>query len=210
MNHRPFTFDDFDEIDRKIVELRLVESAPPPPSFSEEELAAAKQQAYGHGVEIGRREVETGLLQQVAGLTAAIEVHLSDLSRQEAKRDAAFERDAVALALAMFKKLAPSLAAKGALDEVERLLNECMAERHDEPRLVVRVHDSMLEALQTRVAALTDARHFGGKIVLLSEPNFAPSDIRVEWADGGAERRVAAILAAIERLTLESIPTQPS
>lgn len=203
-----FTFEDFDEIDRKIVELRLVESAPPPPSFSEEELAAAKQQAYGHGIEIGKREIETGLLQQIAGLAAAIEVHMSDLSRQEARREANFQRDAVTLALSMLKKLAPAYAAKGALDEAERLLNECMEERYDEPRLVVRVHESMLEPLKERIAALTDARHFGGKVVMFSEPNFAPSDVRVEWADGGAERRVALVLAAIERLTIESIPTQ--
>jgi flagellar assembly protein FliH len=203
-----FTFDDFDEIDRKIVELRLVESAPPPPSFNEEQLAAAKQQAYGHGVEVGKREIETGLLQQIAGLAAAIEVHLSDLSRQEAKREAGFQRDAVTLAIAMLKKLAPTLAAKGALDEAERLLNECMEERYDEPRLVVRVHESMLEPLRQRIATLADARHFGGKVVMFSEPDFAPSDVRVEWADGGAERRVAVILAAVERLAIESLPPQ--
>ena len=41
-------------------------------------------------------------------------------------------------------------------------------------------------------------RGFAGKLILIAEDNLGPSDCRVEWADGGAERLYERLFAQIE------------
>lgn len=203
---RKFEYGDFEDFDAKVVQLELVDTPPPPPTFSEEELSAAKTIAFGHGQAAGRNEVETGLLQRVAGLVAAIEVHMVDLTRQESGRQERFARDAAALAVAMLRKLSPALASKNGLTEIEHVIAATFEEQAEEPRIVIRVHDSMLDPLQARIGALAESRQFAGRLVLLAEPTLGPGDIRVEWADGGAERRVAVVLETLERMVAEAAP----
>lgn len=203
---RKFEFGDFEDFDAKVVQLELVDTPPPPPTFTEEELSAAKAAAFAHGQAAGRNEVETGLLQRVAGLVAAMEVHMTDLARQETARQERFARDAAALAIAMLRKLSPALVAKNGLAEIEHLIAATFEEQADEPRVVIRVHDTMLDPLQARIGVLAESRQFAGRLVLLAEPSLGPGDVRVEWADGGAERRVAVVLETMERLIAEAVP----
>ena len=58
----------------------------------------------------------------------------------------------------------------------------------DEPRIVVRVADDLLDALRDRLSQVARAAGFQGKIVLLSDDTLQDSAVRLEWADGGAER----------------------
>ena len=44
----------------------------------------------------------------------------------------------------------------------------------------------------------THASGFDGRLVVLAEPDIAPGDCRIEWADGGLKRDRAATEAAIE------------
>ena len=45
---------------------------------------------------------------------------------------------------------------------------------------------------------MKNATSFAGDIVLLGEPNMGDLDCRVEWPDGGSERKQAAVQHQIE------------
>ena len=110
----------------------------------------------------------------------------------------AIESDAAELAFAIANKLAPALMARQPMEEVRALVAECLQMMPMEPRMVIRIPDSLIEPLQEKIDQITVQAGFEGKIALLAEPSLTGADCRVEWADGGAERDVAALSYKIE------------
>ncbi|HEX2752598.1 MAG TPA: flagellar assembly protein FliH, partial [Alphaproteobacteria bacterium] len=83
-------------------------------------------------------------------------------------------------------------------EEIERVIIENLEVRKDEPRIAVMVPTEHLEILKARVDDMALQRGFAGKLILIADDAMGPSDCRVEWADGGAERLYASLFAQIE------------
>jgi flagellar assembly protein FliH len=66
------------------------------------------------------------------------------------------------------------------------------------PHLVVRVNQALVEAVEARVQRIARERGYEGRLVVIGEPEIAPSDGRIEWADGGVVREQARIEAAVD------------
>src|SRR5690606_37352563 len=116
------------------------------------------------------------------------------------------QEQSVQLALSLVRKLLPTLSQKGALDEVEKMITECLTEAFDEPRIVIRVHDNLLDSLKEKIDTLTASRGFTGKIVLLAEPTIThEGDCRIEWADGGVERNTQKTWQDIEKIAARAL-----
>ena len=169
------------------------EEAPPPaPVFTEEDLALARQEAFQQGLLQGQQE---GLTQAAASqqnaqneaLTRIAEL-MRELQQNAKHQKLKAEEVAVATALAVIGKMLPTYSRKHGFGEVESLIRTCLQNLQEEPRIVIRVADSLLDSLQEKITAITANIGFDGKVVLLADDELAPSDIRIEWADGGAER----------------------
>lgn len=194
---------------------------PPPPTFSQEELDAARQQGfiegesagraagYGQGFADGRN---AGIAEGDAAGRAAVandaNVRLANaldriaagVGNLIAGRDAlnAARRDQpVHIALAIVRKLFPELSRRGGAMEVEGMVRTCLTELMDEPRLVVRCAEDIVGPVRERLEAVSGGS-FGAKLMVLGEPGMAPGDCRIEWAEGGAERSTAALMAEVE------------
>ncbi|RMF10911.1 MAG: flagellar assembly protein FliH [Alphaproteobacteria bacterium] len=176
------------------------EPAEEPPTFSEEELAAAREAAYREGLEAGRAEVLAGIDQRVADATTQIAAAAQALAAEQDERSAHAEREAVTIAHAIARTLAPALAAREPLAEIEGMVRECLAVCYAEPRLVVRVAEDLVDPMKGVVDRITHEQSFAGKLILLGDDRLTGDQCRVEWADGGAERDSAALLAEIDRL----------
>ena len=107
------------------------------------------------------------------------------------------QRDAVAVAVSALRRLMPALAGREAANEISTLFRDCVARLHDEPRIVVRVNDSLLDTLRERLDGIAAGAGFAGRLVLLADPALSPGDARIEWADGGVERTPGAVQAEI-------------
>jgi flagellar assembly protein FliH len=107
-------------------------------------------------------------------------------------------RAAITAAAEITRRLLPSLGKREAIGEVEALIRECLARLHEEPRLVVRVADELLDPVRQRIDQLTAAAGYTGRIILFADPALTSGDARVEWADGGAERDSAALWREID------------
>lgn len=192
------------------------EPPPPPPGFSEEELAAACARARAEGEEAGRAAAlaaaeasrEQALLQAERRLAAVLQQLFGELDQ----RARLAEQQALETATAILRRLFPELARRHGETEIVALLGECLALAHEEPRVVVRAADLQLDALRERLAGLREGAGFEGRVVLLADADLGPSDVRVEWADGGmerdAERTWREIDAVIQR-TLAAAADEP-
>ena len=66
------------------------------------------------------------------------------------------------------------------------------------PHLVVRVNAALVEAVEAHVQRIARERGYEGRLVVMGEPDIAPGDGRIEWADGGIVREQAHIEAAVD------------
>ncbi|HYD18988.1 MAG TPA: hypothetical protein VEF76_10960, partial [Patescibacteria group bacterium] len=123
---------------------------------------------------------------------------LERLILAEDKREIQKMMDTVRLTARVTHKLLPRFAERYSMDEIERVITEAIEARRDEPRIAITVPTQHMEALKSGIDALAAKQGFGGKVILLSDDARSPSDVRVEWADGGAERLYERLYAQIE------------
>lgn len=184
-----------------------------PSGISEEELAVARALAFDEGRAAGRaeagRSVENTLAATLDEIADGVSRTLADLDRELG----ALRVDVARLAVAVAGKLSSRLLARAPLAEVEALIAECLAEHHEEPRIVVRLAEELLDSLRARLDPLVARQGFAGRVILIGEPGFVGADCRIEWPDGGVERRTAvieaAVAAAVGRFAaLSALPSQ--
>jgi flagellar assembly protein FliH len=176
-------------------------AVPAPPMYSEAEMQGAcdvaRRQGEEAGATRGRNEAVAAFDKQVASALTAIAQQTAAIAKSVAAEAAAAGKS-VDLALAIVRKLHPALIERQGLAEIETVLGQCLESLKQEPRLVAYVHSARLDALQERLAQVSAASGFEGRVVLIGDDEMGQSDCRVEWADGGVEREAGRIWRAIE------------
>ena len=165
-----------------------------------------KSDAYSQGLEEGRRQALDEIENATKNLLAQVEQAAHGLFSQRAQLEASLKQEMVQLAYSIASKLAPALLRSHPMTEIETLIEDCMATMIKEPRLVVRVAEPLIDAVNERIEDLKAATSFPGDIVLVGEPSFGPQDCRVEWPDGGTERKhdltISQIESAVQRFVM--------
>jgi flagellar assembly protein FliH len=178
-------------------------NAPEPPKYGEAEIAAARAEGRAEGVLAGRAEAEATIAAHAGQALERAGAGIAELLSDRARLHQQLAAQSVQTVMAVVGRAMPELARRNTLIEVEGLVRTCLAELYDEPRVVIRAADPIVDALQKDIDRLAAACGFTGKIALFGDPEMAPTDCRVEWADGGAERNFdetwRAIEAAMER-----------
>jgi flagellar assembly protein FliH len=179
--------------------------APEPPKYGEAEIAAAREAGRAEGVTQGRAEAEASLAARVAATADAIGGAVAELIAGRERLHAELAADSVRTALAVLERALPELARRHAMIEIEGLVRTCLTELYDEPRVVIRAADAVIDSLQQNIDRVAATCGFTGKIALLGDPAMADTDCRVEWADGGAERSFEATWRAIEDVIARNV-----
>jgi flagellar assembly protein FliH len=187
---KKFLFDQND-FDKKQV-------AEPPPLFSAEQLALAQAQALAEGRQEGIRETRAAQEEQIAQMLARMIAQTEKLAAAEERREIEKCVDATKLAMRVAHKLLPQFSERFALAEIERVILAAVASRRDEPRIAVTVPAAHFEALKARIDEATLEKGYAGKVILIADDALAPTDCRVEWADGGAERLYERLFSQVE------------
>ncbi len=180
----------------------------PPALYTEEDrerfIAEATQQGYQDGQQAALSSIEASsseLLNAIAGqLNGMSQTHIDGVGN--------IRKEAASLAFAIAKKLAPSLMARQPEAEVLQMIEECLSDLHDEPRIVIRANAQVSEILQEKVDQLQAISGFQGKIILVPDEVLLGGDCRIEWADGGVERNMDETLKQMENIVDRFIRTQ--
>jgi flagellar assembly protein FliH len=109
------------------------------------------------------------------------------------------ESQAIQLATAIARKLAPALVTREPMAEIEALAAECFGQILSAPHVIVRINEALLDTTRQRVEEIARNRGYEGRLVVIGEPDIAVGDCKIEWADGGIIRDQAKIELIISK-----------
>ena len=165
---------------------------------AEAERAAAEAAAYAGGLQAGRAEAAAQGQARLADALTRVGLAAAALLNQSDARDAEREAQALAFAEALAQRLAGEALAARHLAGVEEAARAALRHLRGVPHLVLRVSEDIVDEAETLMKRLSREHGFEGRLVVLGEPDMAPGDARLEWADGGVVRERARITAAVE------------
>jgi flagellar assembly protein FliH len=161
-------------------------------------LREAEEQAFQRGFAQGKTDAEAEAAQRSAAALEAVAATLLKMDKSLHAVEARLETEAVEVAVAVARKLAPALIARAPFTEIAALAIACFRNLVKTPHVAVRVNDALLEVTREKLDEIAHRCGLDSRLVVLAEPDLAPGDCRIEWADGGINRDRAAIAAAIE------------
>ncbi|MCC3306561.1 FliH/SctL family protein [Sneathiella sp. HT1-7] len=170
------------------------------PIFTESDVTALKAEAFEQGLREGQNQSQQELETAVAGTMTTISSQLETLMSSHEEKIVALKQDSASLALSIASKLAPALIELAPETEVNKLIEDCLADLHDEPRIVIRANEHVCEKISGKIDEITNRAAFQGNLILLPDETKHAGDCRVEWADGGTERRLEDIEARLEEV----------
>ena len=176
------------------------EQAPQEPTYSQAELAQARADGLAEGHATGLAEGRTETERLAALSIGQMSERLNEIADTVLTHRDSVTHDATAVASAIIQKIAPDLIRRGALDSIEAAISGCLPNLVEEPRIVVRVCDNVLDAIQARIEPMVDASSFSGDVVVIADPTLEESDCTVEWADGGIRLDPSRVWRDIENI----------
>jgi flagellar assembly protein FliH len=156
--------------------------------------------AYRNGFAAAQAQAHAEASQRIATAITKIGETMERLSRGLHGIEARLELEAVDVAVAVARKLAPQLIASQPFKEIEALATDCFRQLITTPVITVRVPEDIYTSAKEKLGDLARSRGFEGRLDVLAESGFAPGDCRIEWADGGISRDALATEAAINEV----------
>jgi flagellar assembly protein FliH len=157
-------------------------------------------EAFANGMATGRDQAMAETAHKISECLNQISGHLHRLAGQEQTRRQDSKRDIAKLAHIIGAKLASTLVGQRPLAELEALVADCFETCQQEPKLLIRVNDALIEPMTQKIDEMKQQMHFEGQITLLGDAGIQPGDGRIEWNDGGAERNGTALNEVIENI----------
>lgn len=183
------------------------EAPPPPPTFSEEDLKAAEREAYKKGFLEGTQEgikqksseqdeINKKIAEALVGFTQNVAPILNDYRTMAVQ----VRQDVPKVALAVAKKVAGQALGENAAASVEEIAARCISAMIKEPKLTVRVHESLAAGLETHVKNLAARLQAAADIVVVPDAAMPVADCKVEWQQGAFARDTAQLWQDIEKI----------
>ncbi|NQV22700.1 MAG: hypothetical protein HQ511_14900 [Rhodospirillales bacterium] len=169
-----------------------------PEVYSSAELEAAREQGFAQGVNAGAEQAGAAIEAQISRLLEHLEQQMAGLAEEARCAQELATRSSTKLALAVAKKLSATLVSRAPMAEMEAMIQTILSEQNNEPRIVIRLSDQMIEPMKQRLETLTGQSGYMGDVVLFADETLSGSACRIEWADGGAERDPNALERAID------------
>jgi flagellar assembly protein FliH len=172
----------------------------PKPMFFQEDLDAAREA----GIAIGREEalgessvrteerlvvLEESLIMQMQALQDVYNTELDSIAS-----------NAIELAVAVCKRVLPHVAEQHAVDEIHALVAQLLPGLLDHPRILVKVAPELVASVDQMLNKTAEQMGFSGVLRAVADAGMGPVDCRVEWGDGGAERKLADLWARVDEL----------
>jgi flagellar assembly protein FliH len=163
----------------------------------ETRLAQAEAAAYDNGMAVAEAQALADSHRLTAAALERAAAAFDRLDGALHNIEARLEAEAVEVAVAVARKLSPALIAREPFEEIAALATECFRHLVAAPHVVVRVNDALYATAREKLEEIARGGGFEGRLVVLAEPEIAPGDCRIEWADGGINRNRAASEAVI-------------
>lgn len=175
------------------------------PTFSEAQLedakAAARKQGYNEGFEAGSAVANQEMLNRERDMKTALEALAERIHETQRGYDhllSVQSRDINQFVLAIARKIAGEALTTRPDLAIQELINMCLPILMHKPRLVLEANKALVESLQDRLKPMLERAGFEGDVQFRVNDHLEPSDTRLEWNGGYAERNTAALWKEIE------------
>jgi flagellar assembly protein FliH len=160
-------------------------------------LAEAETAAHRRGYAEAQTDAKIETDRGIARALERVALSLGEANGALGAIEARLECEAVEVAVAVARKLAPALVEREPFAEIASLASSCFRELIASPHIAIRVGESLYAAAREKLGDIARAHGFEGRLVVLGDPGIAIGDCRIEWADGGVNRDKVAADAAI-------------
>ena len=154
-------------------------------------LAEAETRGYRNGFTAAEAEAAAETARRLTIALERVATSLEKIAQGLTGIEHRLEAEAVEVAVAVARKLAPELIAHEPFAELSALVTDCFRHVTASPHVVVRVPDALYPQAHERLQDIARKVGFEGRLVVLAEPEMGPGDCRIEWADGGVTRDFA-------------------
>ncbi|HAN98079.1 MAG TPA: flagellar assembly protein H [Planctomycetaceae bacterium] len=168
-------------------------------------IADAEKIAFREGFEAAKKEAEQKSASQLERIATDMKLLIGRLAALETQ----LEREAIDVAAAIARQLAPALIARQPLAEIEALVVDVLSHVRSAPHVAIRVAPEMAETAGARLKKLADERGFASRLVILPDPAIKGGNCLIEWADGGVSRDMQAIDARIQQAIQSFLGVSP-
>jgi flagellar assembly protein FliH len=163
-------------------------------------VAEAEARGTRSGYAAGQADAAQETIRRNAMAMEEISRTLNGIAARLGEAQARIEGEAVDIAVAVARKLCAELTSREPLAELTALVTDCLRHLVSTPHLVVRINDGLYDAARARIEPLAKQSGFEGRLVILSDPDIAHGDCKLEWADGGVTSERAATETKIAEL----------
>jgi flagellar assembly protein FliH len=164
----------------------------------ERRRADAESQAYRQGFAAGEAKAQQEAAERTAAALGLIADGMERLHRALTGIEVRLETEAVDVAVAVARKLAPELIAHQPFAEISALAIDCFRHLVKTPHIVAHIGPDILEMARSKIEEIARARGFEGRLMVVADESLAPGDCRIEWAEGGVVRDAAATRTVID------------
>lgn len=192
---------------------------PPPPTYNDDDLSqardVAKKLGYAEGFEAGLAQANTEAHAKARDLANALEKmreHVAQLAGSYQQLIDQQAAELTELVLLIARKVAGEALAAHGTDTVRGLVERCLPVVFGKPKVVIELAPSMVADAEEAIRLDFEQAGFSGELECRALDTLEPSDVRVSWASGEANRSTAALWAEIEALLHSTAltPTLPT
>ena len=180
--------------------------APPQVIYSEEDYNQAKEEAYVAGHAAALQETAESMDRLIA---VALEACAESLKTLFVKAETLSDESTSLVAQVtqeICKKLLPHTADEYVTTEITSMVQSLLPELLGQSRVIVKTNPHTAEKLEGHLKAVADKIGFEGRLVVIDDSSILPTDVFVEWSDGGAERNTKQLWSEIDALIERNIP----
>jgi flagellar assembly protein FliH len=156
------------------------------------QIAEAETRGYANGFAAAQAEAQADVARRLSFALERISQELTQITAGLGTVENRIEAEAVEVASAVARKLAPELIQREPLAEITTLVTDCLRHLTAAPHVVIRVSEGIYAQARERLEAIARDLGFAGRLVVMAEANMGNDDCRIEWADGGLIRDRAA------------------
>ena len=158
------------------------------PTYSQEELDQARAEGFQEGHAEATRDLSSAVEQRLADTLEAINAQIHGLHQSYEQDREEHNRDAVAVATIIVRKLFPAMNMDKAIDEIGHMVTEALQRTSGEATLIIRVHPDLKDTVKEKANDLAAMRGQDGAITVMADETVEPGDAAVEWEGGGMIR----------------------
>lgn len=160
---------------------------------------AALETAHSEGVAAGLAQARGERAEAMLGATDAVHASLDELDRQLAGVEERVMREAAEVALCAADMLAGHALSRDPCRGIDEALGRVLKQVARGTGVHIRVHPESRQELERLVEQRRAGERRALSITIADDPEIAPNDAHISWAEGGLFVDAAARRAAVER-----------